>query len=72
MSLRYLLVAVSVLALASQGLAQSCSGWNSGEFFESATLEAVTDCLAAGASVNAQSWRGVTPLHYAALPSSTP
>lgn len=67
MRLRYLLVVASVLALVAQALAADCAEWNTGAFFESATLEAVTECLAAGASVNARNWGGVIPLHYAGL-----
>ena len=64
--LRYLLVAVGVLALASQGLAQSCATWNTRGFFGSATLARVIDCLNAGAEVDARDEYGHTPLHYAA------
>ena len=70
--LRYLLMVASVLALAAPALAAGCAEWNTEAFFESATSETVTDCLAAGASVNSRNGRGVTPLHYAAWHSDSP
>ena len=54
MRLSYLLVAASVLALASQGLAQGCEGWNTSVFFLSATPAEAVDCLASGADVVAR------------------
>ena len=41
------------------------------KFFESATLAEVSDCLAAGADVGARDKSGATPLHLAALGSTT-
>ena len=69
---RYLLLVTSVLTLVGQGLAQGCQGWNTSEFFESATLAEVRGCLAAGVDVNAQSVTGTTPLHYAAFYTDDP
>ncbi|MDE0527734.1 MAG: ankyrin repeat domain-containing protein [Truepera sp.] len=69
---RYLLLVISVLTLVGQGLAQGCQGWNTSEFFESATLAEVRGCLAAGVDVNAQSVTGTTPLHYAAFYTDDP
>ena len=43
-----------------------CEEWNTPEFFETATVEDVTACLAAGADVNARTEDGYTPLHHAA------
>ncbi len=63
MRLRYLLLAGCVLALANQGLAQGCERWNTRQFFKSATVREVVDCLEAGADVNAQV-EGRTPLHW--------
>ena len=66
MRLRYLPVAGCVLALASQGLAQGCEGWNTSLFFLSATPAEVESCLAAGADVNARTiGLDYTPLHWA-------
>ena len=71
--MRYLLVAVGVLALASQGLAQGCEGWNTSLFFLSATPAEVESCLAAGAEVNARAAvLGHTPLHLAAQFNGNP
>ena len=73
MRLRYLLVVAGVLALASQGFAQGCEGWNTSLFFLSATPTEVENCLAAGADVNARSaGLGDTPLHLAARFSANP
>jgi len=48
----------------------SCKGWNTVDFFRSATAEEVRACLEAGADVNAQGESGNTPLHHAASWSS--
>lgn len=64
--LRYLLVAVSVFTLASQGLAQGCAEWNTQEFFESATPYEVRAYLEAWSRVNARNPGDTTPLHFAA------
>ena len=69
---RYLLLVISVLTLVGQGLVQGCQGWNTSEFFESATLAEVRGCLAAGVDVNAQSVTSTTPLHYAAFYTDDP
>ncbi|MDE0099564.1 MAG: ankyrin repeat domain-containing protein [Truepera sp.] len=69
---RYLLLVTSVLTFVSQALAQGCGGWDTSEFFESATLAEVRGCLAAGVDVNAQSMFGTTPLHYAAFYTDDP
>ena len=49
-----------------------CDGWNTEEFFETATVDVVTACLAAGADVAARDDDGFTPLHRAALSSEHP
>ena len=72
MRLRQLLLAISVLVLASQGLAQGCERWNTSWFFESATVEMVESCLAAGAEVSARTEYGYTPLHYVATWNDNP
>ena len=71
--LRYLLVVAIVLALAGQGLAQGCEGWNTSLFFLSATPAEVESCLAARADVNARTaGLGYTPLHWAVRFSDNP
>ena len=66
LKLKYLLVAVSVFTLASQGLAQGCAEWNTQEFFESATLSEVRACLEAKSRVSARTPNDTLPLHFAA------
>ena len=66
MGLRQLLVACSVLALASQGLAQGCEKWNTGLFFSTATIADLVACISTGADPNARGEYGMTPLHFAA------
>ena len=64
MRLRHLPI-LALLAVASQGLAQGCEGWNTSLFFLAATPAEVESCLAAGADVNARSiGLGYTPLHW--------
>ena len=46
--------------------ATDCANWNTHVFFESATPENVTACLAAGADVMAKDDLGYAPLHFAA------
>ena len=46
--------------------------WNAKEFFETATVEDVTACLAAGADVAARDGLGRTPLHRAAELNGNP
>ena len=49
-----------------------CSGWNTEEFFETATAAAVTACLTAGADVAARDDDRITPLHWAAWNNDSP
>ena len=46
--------------------AASCKGWDTEEYFKTATLEEVTACLDAGVDLKARDDAGVTPLHRAA------
>ena len=55
-----------------QDSASECAGWNTLDFFRSATLELVVDCLNAGADVNAQDEYGWAPLHFAAQENGDP
>ena len=57
---------------AAQLPAPNCEEWNTGEFFETATVEDVTACLAAGADVAARDGLGYTPLHLAAELNGNP
>ena len=58
--------------LAAQAAAADCEGWDTPEFFGSATAAVVRSCLAAGADVNARGRLGGTPLHWAAFSSDDP
>ena len=72
MRLRHLPI-LALLALAGQGLAQGCEGWNTSLFFLSATAAEVESCLAAGADLNARTiGLGYTPLHWAVWFSDDP
>ena len=42
----------------------SCEGWNTLEFFQSASVEHINQCLNAGADPNAHDYDGYTPLHW--------
>ena len=71
MRLRCLLTATA-LAVASQSLAADCADWNTGGFFNSATLAEVRGCLEGGADASARDTDGITPLHWAAGLSDNP
>ena len=49
-----------------------CEAWNTEEFFETATVEDVTACLAAGTDVAARDDTRHTPLHWAAWSAENP
>ena len=56
------------LALAGPAHAQAgCADWNTGDYFEAATVADVERCLAAGADIEARNEGGMTPLHWAAV-----
>ena len=47
-------------------MAVSCRGWDTEEYFKTATLEEVTACLDTGVDLNERNDAGATPLHRAA------
>ena len=51
---------------------ESCKGWRTAKFFESATVEQVRACLSAGRGPNEQDPKGLTALHRAARDTSDP
>ena len=52
--------------------AESCKGWKTAKFFESATLEQVRACLSAGEDPNEPDTQGLTALHRAARETGDP
>ena len=61
-----------VAVLPPTAAAQSCQGWNTAKFFETATVDEVRACLSAGENPNEQDRQGLTPLHRAARYTSDP
>ena len=55
-----------------QAAAQSCQGWNTEKYFETATVEQVRACLSAGEDLNEQDTQGLTALHRAARDTGDP
>ena len=66
-----LLAVLTPAALGAQA-EPDCAAWNTSEYFETATPEDVTACLAAGANVSARGTGQRTPLHQAALYNQNP
>ena len=52
--------------------AESCKGWNTAKFFETATVDEVRTCLSAGENPNKADTKGLTALHRAARDTSDP
>ena len=52
--------------------AESCKGWNTEKFFESATVDEVRACLSAGEDPNKPDTQGLTALHRAARDTADP
>ena len=75
---RILLGILSLAVLATPALAAqeqpapSCEQWNTRAYFEAASVEAVTACLAAGANTETRDEIGGTPLHVAAVENGNP
>ena len=53
-------------------MAVSCKGWDTEEYFKTATVEEVTACLDAGVDLKAKDDSGVTPLHRAVKNTEDP
>ena len=49
-----------------------CEEWDTAAFWQTATIEEVSDCLEAGANPNAGSEDGITPFHLAAISNANP
>ena len=62
----------AILQVDGGSAATDCEEWNTEEFFQTATVEQVTACLAAGADVHMRGEYGLTPLHFAAAFSENP
>ncbi len=64
---------VEALALMNKvQTAVSCKGWDTEDYFKTATLEEVTACLDTGVDLNARDDAGVTPLHRAVKNTENP
>ena len=73
-----LALTLSLASSAVQAQETNCDGWVASDyevrkvFWEAATPETVADCLNSGASVNARTEDGYTPLHQAAGDNKNP
>lgn len=61
-----------VAGMPSPAAAQSCQGWNTAKFFETATADEVRACLSAGEDPNKPDTQALTALHRAARDTSDP
>ena len=66
------LLLVSGLPLPAAAAEESCKGWNTAKFFETATVDKVRDCLSAGEDPNVRDRQRLTALHRAARDTSDP
>ena len=60
------IIGLHCVALVGTALASDCKAWNSGDYFQAATLEEVADCLRSGVDLKKLNEDGNTPLHSAA------
>ena len=56
----------------SVAAAESCKGWRTAKFFETATVDEVRACLSAGEDPNEPNTQGLTALHHAARDTADP
>ena len=63
---------VAGLPLPVAAAEESCTGWNTAKFFETAAVDQVRACLSAGRDPNEQDPKGLTALHRAARDTSDP
>ena len=66
------LLLVAGLPLPAAAAEESCKGWNTAKFFETATVEQVRACLSAGRDPNEVDRQGLTTLHRAARDTTDP
>ena len=67
-----LAVLLLLAGLPAPAAAQSCPGWNTEKFFETATVAQVKACLSAGEDPNKPDTQGLTALHRAVRETSDP
>ena len=72
---RFWLTVATCLAFsiaARPAIGAACDNWNTKEFFKTATVQKVTNCLQAGADLDVRDEHGLTPLHWAAWKNENP
>ena len=67
-----LVLLLLLFGVSPQAEVQSCQGWNTAKFFETATVAQVRACLSAREDLNEQDTQGLTALHRAARDTGDP